>query len=252
MVGKALAFLRLCSSAVLQDRVCEVSDWRNLGQAASTADSQLQCVASKRPTPPSSAFRDFLDQFSVLSMASWHKQDCTTPDIAVDESTGLPSCMSCKSAPDLDEIIRQQSQKSSFPAPPPDEPPGQLNLWWPRSVPYFNQASTHPKSQLDFSPSTAPTPRPPFEPSRTYPTQLKPNEIRLACFHTAGAPPSPDAPVHITLETYSLSNCPPYETVSYCWSGERTGMMPAPGPSISSPTGMLCYTPRIAGACCSL
>ncbi|KAG7286694.1 hypothetical protein NEMBOFW57_009005 [Staphylotrichum longicolle] len=35
-----------------------------------------------------------------------------------------------------------------------------------------------------------------------------------------GSPPTDDAPVHLTLEVYPLTNCPAYETVSYCWAGE--------------------------------
>ncbi|KAK3309968.1 heterokaryon incompatibility protein-domain-containing protein [Chaetomium strumarium] len=102
-----------------------------------------------------------------------------------------------------------------------------MNLWWPRSVPYFNNNNTKTPSESDPQPDfslstvTGPAPNRPFEPSPVYPTQLNPDEIRLACFQTTtGYPPSPGRPVHLTLETYLISNCPPYETVSYCWAGE--------------------------------
>ncbi|KAK4033346.1 heterokaryon incompatibility protein-domain-containing protein [Parachaetomium inaequale] len=167
-------------------------------------------------------------------MTRWHKPDCTAPDIVVANPPGPPSCKTCGSTPNLDEIIHQQAHESPFPAPPPDEPQGQMNLWWPRSVPYLNTHNPLPgPTQPDSasSPSNAPphpTPEIPVHvPSRQhetgrspiYPTRLKTGEIRLACFQ---APPSssPDDPVHLTLETYPLSNCPPYETVSYCWAGE--------------------------------
>jgi hypothetical protein len=161
-------------------------------------------------------------------MSRWHKPDCTAPDIVVANPPGPPSCKTCGSTPNLDEIIRQQAHESPFPAPPPDEPRGQMNLWWPRSVPYLNTPSKllptpdeHPDS-VSSSLSNTPTPEIPVpaKQSPIYSARLKTGEIRLACFQASSSSPSPDAPVHLTLETYPLSNCPPYETVSYCWAGE--------------------------------
>ncbi|KAK4234976.1 hypothetical protein C8A03DRAFT_37191 [Achaetomium macrosporum] len=124
-------------------------------------------------------------------MSRWHKPDCAAPNIVV-QPQGIPTCLACGSTPDLDEIIRQQAQESPFPAPPPDEPRGQMHFRWP-----------------------APEPEQPFP---IYPRKLLSNEFRLACLRSTADPNS--SPIHLTLEAYPLSNCPPYETVSYCWVGE--------------------------------
>jgi hypothetical protein len=206
-----------------------------LHQASSTADSDSQ--TQKAPRAPCLFQIPLLDNFLTVRMTRWHKPDCSAPDIVVD-TTRTPSCLTCGATPDLDEIIRQQAHESPFPAPPPDQPRGKMNLWWPRSVPYLtSEPSTNSNSDPD-QPHPHPAPEPPTpEPAKQhsliYPTPLKQGEFRLACLT---APPSTSTstppntgttriapaeyPVHLTLETYPLSNCPAYETVSYCWAGE--------------------------------
>lgn len=186
-------------------------------------------------------------------MSRWHRPDCPAPAI-VPAADGTPSCRACARTPDLDALIRQQAHASPFPAPPADQPRGQMNLWWPRSVPYVDVTA----GGLDKDPSqqgSAPPPpeHPPPLPSQStpaestttpakneqrspiYPRPLAQGEFRLACL-TPPTPVTSDAdsasesdaasnPVHLTLETYPLTNCPAYETVSYCWAGEDADSM---------------------------
>lgn len=171
-------------------------------------------------------------------MSRWHKPGCATPDIVVDTSTQTPSCRACGTTPDLVSLIRQQAHASPFPEPPPDQPRGKMNLWWPRSVPYLhpnkplpshqkqpNSTPPSPFSSLTQTTITPPAhaPAAPRVSSPIYPSPLAPGHFRLAYLSPPppnGSSPTDDAPVHLTLEVYPLTNCPAYETVSYCWAGE--------------------------------
>ncbi|KAK3998178.1 heterokaryon incompatibility protein-domain-containing protein [Cladorrhinum sp. PSN332] len=167
-------------------------------------------------------------------MSRWHAPDCRTPDILVDKTTSMPTCRTCGLAPNLSDIIAEQATLGSFPAPPPDELPGQMNLWWPPIVKYTrefselhdinassgsNLAANAPfesdtESTASFQKATEE--RPSSNP--VYPDPLPENHFRLAVLT-----PSADSSsiIHLELETYSLANHPEYETASYTWGGEN-------------------------------
>ncbi|KAK4119560.1 hypothetical protein N657DRAFT_637215 [Parathielavia appendiculata] len=137
-------------------------------------------------------------------MSRWHKPDRSTPDIFVGHSTRTPACLTCGAASDLDEIIRQQSHASPLPTPPPDQPQGKMSL-----CPTVSPHPDLPDWNLTQNPPS--TPRLSDQASSA-----------LACIEAIPVPNTgPDYPVHVILETYALSNCLPYETVSYCWAGEE-------------------------------
>lgn len=52
-----------------------------------------------------------------------------------------------------------------------------------------------------------------------YGPTLAANEFRLACVSAAAK--DEDKIVHVSLEVYSQTDCPEYETVSYTWGGEN-------------------------------
>jgi len=79
------------------------------------------------------------------TMDRWHLASCKTPDVILvaptnparrSEGRRIPHCQSCYSAPDLASIHRAQPPSDQLPPPPPDEQPGQLNLWYPKCVEY--------------------------------------------------------------------------------------------------------------------
>ncbi|XXH02661.1 hypothetical protein Hte_009043 [Hypoxylon texense] len=150
----------------------------------------------------------------------WHEPSCTDPDIVVEGPT--PFCKACHSKPSLQDIISQHELSNTSTARlPPDEPPHDLKLWWPESVPYSNRAL----SENTQSPSTEPLRhnggaehcKRDATGSTIYPRALAPDEFRLLCIDIA---PDKESPIHVTLETYSDGNYPEYETVSYTWGGE--------------------------------
>lgn len=150
-------------------------------------------------------------------MNRWHKVSCREPDVQVLSDKTI-RCLACHQTPHTTQLIAERATVSSVPSVPPDKPLGQLKLWWPRSVPY--SVSTLPASDdagtgqddmdVDHASEAALT-------SGPYPSTLGPNELRLICIEAA---PSPDYPLHLSLEVYDLDNCPEYEAVSYTWAGE--------------------------------
>lgn len=144
------------------------------------------------------------------------------------------SCRACNSAPNLDEIS-PLADESPFPEPPPDRPCGKLGLWWPPSVPYRDivgelseeavgaeEASketdeTLSKASASRAPKTGLAGTSHADQSSIYTAKLTTDQFRLACITATS---DVDHPIHLDLETYSLNNCPEYETVSYCWAGE--------------------------------
>ncbi|EEU41760.1 uncharacterized protein NECHADRAFT_87806 [Fusarium vanettenii 77-13-4] len=150
-------------------------------------------------------------------MNRWHEVSCVKPDVQV-LPDGTIRCFSCHQTPHTTQLIAERATVSSVPLVPPDKPLGQLKLWWPRSVPYL--VSTPPASddagigqhEMDLDqPSEAALM------SGPYPSTLGQSELRLICIEAA---PSPDYPLHLSLEVYDLDNCPEYEAVSYTWAGE--------------------------------
>jgi hypothetical protein len=179
-------------------------------------------------------------------MTRWHKSSCKAPHIVVDEM--IPRCMACNSSPPLQALISKSSSINPFPPIPPDEPPEQLNLWWPPCVPYSKSSpgqsaksdrqaespgvcgqSTKVSSHHSERDSKEGAPKGigssvleattlGLQNSEIYGNTLGVDEFRLLCLS-----PAVDSgyPVHATLETYRHDSCPEYETVSYTWGGEE-------------------------------
>lgn len=116
---------------------------------------------------------------------------------------------------------------------------GEMNLWWPKSVPYKRdkpketQAVWHRASPGATGDAQVPTktlqnvqleedaelPRQkPRRSTHIYPTPLVSHQFRLLRLDPVRE--SGDVPVHATLETYEIHDCPEYETTSYTWGGE--------------------------------
>ncbi|KAL6898689.1 heterokaryon incompatibility domain-containing protein [Trichoderma evansii] len=146
-------------------------------------------------------------------MNRWHKSSCDNPSVVVKNEN--PCCHACNSECNLKELASKKGSENSFSSSTPNEPPGQLNLSWPPSVPYIGL-----KKQGVSPPTNAQTPDPQLQDTQsflTYGKTLELNEFRLACL---SAPKHDDYPVHMTLETYKNTDCPEFETVSYTWGGE--------------------------------
>ncbi|PWY80880.1 HET-domain-containing protein [Aspergillus sclerotioniger CBS 115572] len=144
-------------------------------------------------------------------MSRWHPPSCVTPDVVIDG--GIPHCRGCGHHCNWQDWISSTVDSCAPPPIPPDEPPGQLNLRWPPSVPYFRpeDSTAGPNvHQSDLSSRTSD--------SNTviYGARLSPEEIRLADL----SPGEENAPIHISLGRQILAGCLDYETVSYMWGGE--------------------------------
>ncbi|VUC28245.1 unnamed protein product [Clonostachys rosea] len=112
---------------------------------------------------------------------------------------------------------------SSTPTVPAEKPIGELDLWWPRVVPYSRPAPLLATEAQSRDPPdqgrVAMLPAADLFPERStpYAATLRPNEFRLIDLPAVDAY---DSPVHLTLEVYDLDDCPEYETASYTWAGE--------------------------------
>ncbi|KAH7329448.1 heterokaryon incompatibility protein-domain-containing protein, partial [Stachybotrys elegans] len=157
-----------------------------------------------------------------FEMSRWHKPSCKDPDVSVQGET--PHCRTCGCH--WQGLVSRQVITNSPPPLPPDEPFGRMNLWWPRSVPYAKSKRNHqykplssslPSLQQDASHSAEKHSAEPVH-SPIYGDGLATDEFRLVCLSAA---PHEDFPVHLCLETYSQTECPEYETVSYTWGGEE-------------------------------
>lgn len=162
-------------------------------------------------------------------MTRWHKADCATPNVVVDTTTQTPHCLGCKAVVGMDRIIADHVAHHTSVEIPPDEPVGQMALWWPPSVPYtLSHGKDVSKQASDVTPLAQPrqSTSPPKASPSAYETTLSVEEFRLA---RCDAPPdgaSPDHPIHITLEVFRRDDCPEYETVSYTWGGEEDDSTP--------------------------
>jgi hypothetical protein len=147
-------------------------------------------------------------------MTRWHKPSCISPDVVVD-ANNIPNCRSCRrSCPSVEELIVKQAGTNSVLELPPDQPPGQMNLWWPMAVPYESNGDRSLREQAsptkdDVCLDSAL--------SGIYQETLKTNEFRLACL---SAVVDKESPVHVTLEVYTDEDHPEYECTSYTWGGE--------------------------------
>lgn len=157
-------------------------------------------------------------------MARWHW--CGNPDVVVVD--GRPRCQSCHASPRLDELMAQASAAGSgLLRPPPDEPPGQLNLRWPPTVPYARSSDA---SGPDTSFAAAAAGRPERDnmdteeaaqnrpQATTGPYQpLAVNEFRLLSLSPARYDGDP---IHARVDVYADNACPEYEALSYTRGGE--------------------------------
>ncbi|KAK3312730.1 heterokaryon incompatibility protein-domain-containing protein [Apodospora peruviana] len=173
-------------------------------------------------------------------MTSWHHTSCATPEVIVEDDT--LRCETCSSvAPSVRDLAAQRAARSSSIAIPPDELPGQMNLWWPPGVPYESRL-THVDDPLRDSRSDSPaevvlehgapqelepSPAGGQSPSTTsvYGTALAADEFRLLCLYSTDDEDD-SSPLHVTLEVYQHDDCPEYEAVSYTWGGENGNSTP--------------------------
>ncbi|EJT72191.1 hypothetical protein GGTG_09058 [Gaeumannomyces tritici R3-111a-1] len=189
-------------------------------------------------------------------MSRWHAPGCAGGDenILVNPN-GLPHCQSCKSTPDIPRLLTQQDTGLANLQVPPDEPPGQLNLSWPPTVPYSKSGqicdatrsvssihalfeagtgtSTSTSADSNSHPVSAAPNTTRNEPlSPVYPEALRHDEFRLLVLDSRNTPAHADEathdwPVHMDLETYRDNDHPEYETVSYTWGGENDDSSPS-------------------------
>lgn len=171
-------------------------------------------------------------------MSRWHCNDCPGPDINVPED-GIPVCRACEASPNLDEIVRKAQNSSALRINvPEDRPVGSMNLSWPASVPWTRNGvsllhSAHTDARVDepgaaavnLNPVTQRIPPDDYAPgaqartSTVYTNRLSTTQLRLLRLDPVEAQ-NRDMPLHITLETYELDDCPEYEAISYTWAGE--------------------------------
>src|SRR4051794_15568726 len=72
-------------------------------------------------------------------MTRWHEWNCLSPDVHVGDAN-IPVCRAClRRCPSVTTLKAIANNASSGIALPPDEPRGQMNLWWPRDVLYVNR-----------------------------------------------------------------------------------------------------------------
>ncbi|KAK1751544.1 heterokaryon incompatibility protein-domain-containing protein [Echria macrotheca] len=157
-------------------------------------------------------------------MARGHEVSCIVPNVVV-ESDKL-RCEACGSCPPAG-FPGSNAADSWVVSLPPDEPLGQLNLYWPSTVEYENPT---PKATPEAVPknrgSQQHSPSPPQEVAKSpiYSFEgLEKGDIRLLQLQPAI---SQTAPLHLVLEVYSINDCPEYEAVSYTWGGEGDDSTP--------------------------
>lgn len=177
-------------------------------------------------------------------MSRWHCNDCPGPDINVPED-GIPVCRACEASPNLDEIVRKAQDSSVLRINvPEDRPVGSMNLSWPASVSWTRNGvsllhSTHTDAREDEHGAAAVNleavteritpndyaPGAQWRTSAVYTNRLSTTQLRLLRLDPV-ATQNRDTPLHVTLETYELDDCPEYEAISYTWAGEDGDPMP--------------------------
>ncbi|KAK4222500.1 heterokaryon incompatibility protein-domain-containing protein [Podospora fimiseda] len=150
-------------------------------------------------------------------MARWHGKLCSEPRVTVRQD-GNPCCDSCGIKCDWQELIKTQAFANSPYLIPQNEKPGELNLWWPSSVPYSAKSKDNSTTQSPVPPTNTQ-----HSPTPVYPTVLASHEFRLVCLD---ANENPESPVHLTIEAFPQDDAPDYETVSYTWGGEAADSTP--------------------------
>ncbi|KAM7195147.1 heterokaryon incompatibility HET-6 protein [Rhypophila sp. PSN 637] len=166
-------------------------------------------------------------------MARWHHTSCARPDVFADGHK--LQCRNCNNvAPDSSSIAQQDNPFSPL-VIPPDEQVGQMNLWWPPSVPYSSNSHAEQQDENTNEPNPGDADVGVFvdlgesEPSKVshyagatqsspiYRAVLAADELRLLHLDAANHATSP---IHTSLEIYPDDDCPEYEAVSYSWGGE--------------------------------
>lgn len=148
----------------------------------------------------------------------WHKPSCDTPQVVVAGS--VPECRACGGS--ASALLRSAAEE---PAPsyggirlPEEKPLGQMDLWWPPSVPYTNSGSPTAQPVTSTEDVAIPEPEAPQSPlSEIYTSTLGKDYFRL--LYLSGSRSLGD-PIHGNLVEYRVDDCPEYETVSYTWGGE--------------------------------
>lgn len=145
-------------------------------------------------------------------MSRWHAATCISPDVMINGD--LPICNTCGAVPDLDAIKLKQQETSPLPPIPPNEAPGQFNLYWPLSSLYSHArtrrgSNDHTNERLRCTDD--------FEPSPIYDRRLQDHEFRILRLEAASGTDL----LHVHLETHDQERFPIYETVSYTWGGEN-------------------------------
>lgn len=155
-------------------------------------------------------------------MTRWHREACRSPDVVVDNENNRPRCRACGcSSPTVDELVTAQARVLSPSALPPDQPRGQMDLYWPSEIIYesrigLNALGRRHRTSEKASPDDHSTGNLSLN-AHIYPDSLNERQIRLACLTPLAGD---NEPVHITLEVYDQDERPEYETVSYMWGGE--------------------------------
>ncbi|KAK4207163.1 heterokaryon incompatibility HET-6 protein [Rhypophila decipiens] len=176
-------------------------------------------------------------------MARWHHTSCAPPDVFADGHK--LQCRNCNNVePDSRSIAHQDNPFSPL-AIPPDEQVGQMNLWWPPSVPYSSKSNVEQRDadesesviaaaafdknnesivedgiSVDLGesqPSKVLHDAGATQSSQIYGAVLAADELRLLHLHAASHASSA---IHASLEIYPDDDCPEYEAVSYTWGGE--------------------------------
>jgi hypothetical protein len=151
-------------------------------------------------------------------MTRWHEYSCESPEIEVGDDK-VPKCIECgRFCPPVEELISKQAEISSAWQVPADQPLGEMNLWWPESVPYARggiRVQIPPKPSIEQDTPADTTPKIPS--SHIYQETLRSDHFRLACLYAVS---DKDHPIHVTLEAYPDDEHPEYECASYTWGGE--------------------------------
>ena len=157
-------------------------------------------------------------------MARWHEVSCFVPNVVV--ALNELRCEACGSCPPAGSP-GYNAMNSLVVSLPPDEPLGQLNLYWPSTVEYENgTANATPEAAPKTRGRQPDSPSPPQEVTNSpiYCSEgLGKGDIRLLQLQPAI---SETAPLHLVLEVYSTDECPEYEAVSYTWGGEDDDSTP--------------------------
>ncbi|KAK3331489.1 hypothetical protein B0H66DRAFT_546653, partial [Apodospora peruviana] len=142
-------------------------------------------------------------------MTSWHHTSCAAAEVVVEGDT--LRCETCGSsvAPSIRYLAAQRAARSSSFAISPDEPEGQMNLWWPPGVSYSRVTRPHVEhygvpQELEPSPAGGQIP----SAASVHGATLAADEFRLLCLYSTD---DDSSSLHVTLEIYRHDDCPEYE-----------------------------------------